>query len=396
MKLAHVAAVLFAFLTGCGPSWDSHVFLGGSRHAQSIRPSSSYGYATILIFSGTNGEAPFGTLLYHNGVLYGTTYAGGTANLGTVFVAKTGGKERVLHSFGNMGDGQQPLGGVALLNGVFYGTTYGGGRYGHGTVFSITPSGQEKVLHSFRRSDGSRPSGTLTVLNGKLYGTTQSGGMRNGGTVFSITPSGSERVLHSFPPTSPTDGTLPVAGVIDVKGTLYGTTLLSGACSYGYGTVFAITTSGKESILHYFGCTPGDGSEPDAGLVAVKNVLYGTTLYGGYPQGGYNGGTVFRLTLGGQEKVLYSFGSQSVGSHPDAGLSPINGTLYGVTESGGTYAFGTVFRVDTAGNENVLHSFGPEPDGEQPFAALTNVNGTLYGTAFAGGSNYGTIYKISP
>ena len=45
-----------------------------------------------------------------------------------------------------------------------------------------------------------------------------------------------EKVLHSFG--SGTDGVEPEVGLIDVNGTLYGTTLAGGA--YGHGTVFAI------------------------------------------------------------------------------------------------------------------------------------------------------------
>jgi len=83
----------------------------------------------------------------------------------------------------------------------------------------------------------------LANLNGKLYGTTHSGGSYSYGTVFSITTSGAESVLHSF---SGTQGAYPEAGLIGVKGTLYGTTAYGGSgCRGGNppgcGTVFAIT-----------------------------------------------------------------------------------------------------------------------------------------------------------
>jgi uncharacterized repeat protein (TIGR03803 family) len=67
-------------------------------------------------------------------------------------------------------------------------------------VFSVTPSGRVKVLYSFGSTsgDGSYPLAELTRLNGKLYGTTYYGGACNDGTVFSITLSGKEKVLHSF------------------------------------------------------------------------------------------------------------------------------------------------------------------------------------------------------
>src|SRR5579863_9883085 len=53
----------------------------------------------------------------------------------------------------------------------------------------------------------------------------------------------------------PNDGAYPDAGLINVNGTLYGTTSNGGAsgnCSGGCGTVFKITTSGRETVLHSF------------------------------------------------------------------------------------------------------------------------------------------------
>jgi uncharacterized repeat protein (TIGR03803 family) len=140
-------------------------------------------------------------------------------------------------------------------------------------------------------------------------------------------------VLHSF---DGYDGANPEAGLIDVKGALYGTTYSMGA---GYeGTVFKITTSGAETVLHSFGSASGDGAYPEAGLLNVKDTLYGTTVYGGaYSHGGSSGsGTVFAIATSGIEKVLYSFGgSGDDGSEPNAGLINVKGTLYGTTSAGG-------------------------------------------------------------
>ena len=53
--------------------------------------------------------------------------------------------------------------------------------------------------------------------------------------------SGNEKVLHSFGYGS--DGATPLAGLIDVNGTLYGTTSAGG--TYGDGTVFALKLGSK-------------------------------------------------------------------------------------------------------------------------------------------------------
>jgi uncharacterized repeat protein (TIGR03803 family) len=115
-----------------------------------------------------------------------------------VFKVTTSGAETVLHSFGGSGDGELPHGGLLDVNGTLYGTTSNGGsgsclRYsdvhGCGTVFKSTMSGTETVLHSFGKSgDGKYPYASLVNINGTLYGTTTAGGTTNDGAVFALSP----------------------------------------------------------------------------------------------------------------------------------------------------------------------------------------------------------------
>ncbi len=166
---------------------------------------------------------------------------------------------------------------------MLYGTTYDGGTHGMGTVFSITPDGHEKVLHHFGSGeDGWSPQAGLLNLDGTLYGDTSRGGMHDAGTVFSITPGGKEKVVHNFG--DGTGGSDPGASLIELKGKLYGTTedggeYSCGSAQQGCGTVFSITLDGKEKVLHTFE-GHGDGAYPDAGLIDVKGTLYGTTTGG--------------------------------------------------------------------------------------------------------------------
>jgi uncharacterized repeat protein (TIGR03803 family) len=151
-------------------------------------------------------------------------------------------------------------------------------------------------------------------------------------------PSGKETVLHTVDGSSG-DGYAPYAGLINVNGTLYGTTVQGGAyCTLGCGTVFSITTSGTETVLHSFG--PGDGEYPYAGLIDVNGTLYGTTL-----EGGAGAGTIFSITPSGTEKVLYGFAGEPNGFEPYAGLINVKGTLYGTTAAGGVDGDGTVFSL---------------------------------------------------
>jgi uncharacterized repeat protein (TIGR03803 family) len=142
-------------------------------------------------------------------------------------------------------------------------------------------------LHSFDgANDGESPSGGLVNVNGTMYGTTQLGGTDSNGTVFSITPGGTFTVLYSFQGGS--DGVSPV-GLTVMKGVLYGVTVAGGASNYG--TIFSMTLSGTETVLHSF--NGADGCAPNAALTPYNGVLYGTTTQCGGPN---NAGTAFRFT----------------------------------------------------------------------------------------------------
>jgi uncharacterized repeat protein (TIGR03803 family) len=123
--------------------------------------------------------------------------------------------------------------------GPLYGTTNVGGAAGQGTIYAITPSGGETVLHNFpaTRHDGEEPTDTLTEDNGLLYGTTWVGGGRDHGVIFAITPSGGESILHSFG-VRPDDGRRPFASLLNVNGTLHGTTSAGGIPRKG--TIFSL------------------------------------------------------------------------------------------------------------------------------------------------------------
>jgi uncharacterized repeat protein (TIGR03803 family) len=267
---------------------------------------------------------------------------------------------------------------------------------------------RETVLYSFTGSpDGAGPyAGLVFDKKGNLYGTTKYGGTASYGTVFKVTTSGKETVLYSF--TGESDGAYPYAGLVfDAKGNLYGTTFNGGGgysyCDLGCGTVFKVyPSSGKEVVLHRFCLQPNnckDGAEPWAGLVFDGRVnLYGTTYYGG----AHMDGTVFKVQTSGREMVLYSFCSQSKcadGGQPVGGPAlDKEGNLYGTTYSGGAYDLGTVFEVTSSRQETVLYSFAGFPDGASPNAGLVlDKEGNLYGTTVYGGTAFdGTVFEVTP
>ena len=137
--------------------------------------------------------------------------------------------------------------------------TVGGGNdtasceyVGCGTVFVFNPTdSSESVLYAFcvqqSCADGLFPQGNLINVSGKLYGVTYSGGGDTGcgddygcGTAFVLDPkTGVENVLYSFcSQQNCADGANPAASLIDSKDMLYGTSLYGGA--YGQGVLFGL------------------------------------------------------------------------------------------------------------------------------------------------------------
>ena len=174
----------------------------------------------------------------------------------------------------------------------------------------------------------------------RLYRTTEEGGTASNGTVFGINTIGTGFTnLHSFAAVSKTspytnsEGTEPFAGVIISGGMLYGTAQYGGV--YGKGTVFALNTNGTGfTNLHSF--TGGtDGATPLAGVVLLGPTLYGTAFLGGL----YGAGTVFALnstTLGFTN--LHSFNGTADGVYPEAGLLLSGSTCGGAAANGGAAA----------------------------------------------------------
>lgn len=297
----------------------------------------------------TDGENPSsGLVADKEDNLYGTTLNGGTSNWGVLFKVTLTGEESVLYSFGvYSGDGVWPSGGLIMdKEGNLYGTTAGGGADSGGSVFKLTPTGEESLLYSFgsHSGDGSGPqAGVIMDKEGNLYGTTSGSGANGSGTVFKVTPAGEETVLYSFG-SYDTDGANPFTGlVMDAEGNLYGTTSAGGA--HKFGTAFKLTPSGEENVIHSFGAGTADGRGPNQLIIDEAGNLYGTTALGS----GKCYGTVFELTTAGKETVLHHFYPDTGdGYDPQAGLMMNSkGNLYGTTAAGGeaAYAYGTVFEV---------------------------------------------------
>jgi uncharacterized repeat protein (TIGR03803 family) len=251
-----------------------------------------------------DGGAPTGDLVRTpNGVLYGTTFSGGTDDWGAVFALappNSGSKVwtyTLIHSFA-FSDGAYPDAGVTLgASNTLYGVTSMAGANGEGTAFElISPVSAGKpwtfaVIHQFcaldRCTDGASPYAPLIYEPGPtLYGTATSGGETNHGTVYTLSRGKTGWTYTSLHDFRFSDGADPLGGlVIGPAGALYGTT--SAAGSHGYGTVFALkppaagTKLWSETILHDF-AGGGDGANPRGALLRdSKGDLFGMALDGG-------------------------------------------------------------------------------------------------------------------
>jgi uncharacterized repeat protein (TIGR03803 family) len=345
---------------------------------------------------GSDGNSPYGGVIQaSDGNFYGTTTWGGTANYGTVFMVSAAGVETVLHSFLGGSDGMNPEAGLVQgSDGDLYGVTMYGGRSGTGTVFKTSLTGDETVLYSFRGGkDGTYPHAALIqASDGNFYGTTILGGSANLGTVFKITTTGVEKVLHSF--TGSPDGQYLYSGLTQGRnGDFYGTTDLGGAA--GVGTVFKVTSTGSEAVLYSF-LGGSEGGAPQGGLIqGTDGHFYGTT--GG--QGSAYFGTVFKITPAGIMTVLHVFEGIVDGGNPYSKLiEGSDGNFYGTSNYGPTTA-GTIFRITPAGVLTELHAFGAGSDGVGPlYSGLTlGSDGNLYGTtALGGATGYGAVFQFNP
>ncbi len=209
-------------------------------------------------------------------------------------------------------------------------------------------------------------------------------------------------VLYTFTGENGDGGNPTGRPVLDAEGNLYGATENGGLKKHG--AAYKLSPGGAETVLHSFGGAAN--ANPMGGLIAdATGNLYGTT-FGRTQNPHSNRGAVFEFTVAQKMKILYSF--------PNSGLSggePIgnivmdgHGNLFGTTEFGGDDNEGVLYELSPPAKRNrkwmetVLHSFNREIDGGAPQGGLAiDADGNLYGTTFFGGpSDCGTVFKVTP
>ena len=308
----------------------------------------------------------------------------------------------VLHGFG-YSDGQYPIGRLLYgSDGRIYGTTYGGGNAGLGTAFAVAKDKTFTLLHSFKGDDGnSLASGLIELADGSLLGSTPQGSYclgtvcsNFGGSVFAMGADGSGfATLRRFPGNGVPEGSAPGTLVDGGDGFFYGTTNTGGA--HGFGTVFRIAGDGSLGTLHSFDGVNGGAPGPLL-TRGSDGYFYGSLRYGANT---YDAGAIFRIAPGGGYALLHTFDPLTEGRGPSGGLVELAGEFYGVTgaQGVGIGGAGTVFKIHPNGVVTRLKAFNGT-DGAGPVGPLAlGPDGKLYGLTHGGGpDNGGTIFRLAP
>jgi uncharacterized repeat protein (TIGR03803 family) len=258
-----------------------------------------------------DGEEPTSQLIFDAaGNLYGTTAGGGSGHIlgaGTVFELSPGAggwKETILYNFCSQGSGNNCPDGYEVAAGVtfdaegnIYGTTtYSGNDQAPagGTVYELVRQRgswqYNELLDVPANSKGYMLEGTVSFDQlGNLFSTFS----RPNGGIFGLNPKTGKTEVLTF--NGGTGGGQPYSGLLidPTSRAAYGAAGAGG--SEGAGTVFRVSSIGKENVLHTF-CSWSecdDGETPDSSLVpGITGDLYGTTEFGGT----YGNGVVFEVT----------------------------------------------------------------------------------------------------
>jgi uncharacterized repeat protein (TIGR03803 family) len=140
-------------------------------------------------------------------------------------------------------------------------------------------------------------------------------------------------------------------------GNLYMANFRAGA--YDQGAILRVTPS-EFNVLYSFCAQRGcpDGSYPSTPILGSDGNFYGTTEAGGSR---FNGGTVYKMTVGGELTTLYSFCTSREcpgGAFPEGIIQASDGNFYGAAGGGGNASnSGTIFSIRPTGEFTALHSF---------------------------------------
>jgi uncharacterized repeat protein (TIGR03803 family) len=320
-------------------------------------------------FSEASGWGAEGTLcLANNGKLYGTTNLGGqgAVQAGTLFSfdPATSTFTKLL-DFDNSNGGYGWGGLTSTPEGMLYGTTYAGGGTG-GSIFSLDPTSDTYTIRyglTQATDGGSITSVLYRHTDGQLYGCAASGGANNAGTLFRFDPATDTFTkLHDMG--GGVNGSKPYGNLcFGGNGWFYGTTFEGGTDDKGTLFKYSPATNTFVKLLDFVG---SNGQSPwNAPIRVGADKLYGTTANGGPSNGN---GIIYSIAPGADAYSLeYVFPLLEGGLLFGNVMLANDGQLYGMGAFGGANFQGTIYRMDPATNTvSTLHSFNGPTDGYSP------------------------------
>jgi uncharacterized repeat protein (TIGR03803 family) len=353
-------------------------------------------YQALGEFKGTPVSSTTDLIQTKEGSFYGTTNAGGSYDYGAVFEWSPSGDLTVLHSFDGYTEGAFPKSVLKGNDGSLYGITDSGYLdfylryydYSSPMLFKIDPDGNFSSLYAFSTFYTGEVNGKLVqASDGFIYGTLTYG-LNGYGTLFKLDPaSGNVTIVHEFDGAA--GGAYPQSEVIQgVDGNFYGITREGGAS--GVGIVYKLDLSGNFSVLHDFEGA-GGGAYPNALIQDGGGHLYGTTSGGG----SYGAGFMYQLDLSGNFSVLHEFDESQGVSNLSSFVRDTNGNFYGTVLNTPNDNNGFLFKLDALGNFTTIHSFNGT-DGSGPTKLIQTNDGSLYGITQSGGDyGKGVIFRLA-
>jgi len=396
-SIGRYALVDPGFDLGCGrPAGNQGVVHDVTLPIPNLAPAPMFSEALLP------GSTVDGLIDGRDGLLYGTTYDGGTApdgitplNKGTIFAYDPlTSTVEVLYSLNGTTDGAAPFG-LMLdpTSGKFYGTTSPPAP-APGTVF-VFDAGARTLTTLLTSFAGFNSPLGLIKSGDYFYGTLA----RPNGAIFRMQPDGGGfTIIHQFSDFS----SLPESLTVGADGLLYGKTIYGGIeCNVNYpglgcGTVFRLKPvlpgelDEQFEILHAFAVTNSVHENYPVGLnYGSDGLLYGTTYYSLFKLDPANPAATFQylFTNGGGISLLATEGPKA--------------NLFLSEYSRGTEGAGWVYAILKDGTGlTALHNFSFTtglksygPAGQ----LLRNGAGTLFGTTeYTDDAPYhGTVFALS-
>jgi len=283
---------------------------------------------------------------------------------------------------------------VAAATGDLYGFSLS-----NNNVVRIKLNGESSLVHTFSATEGwvdtaiSAPGGNVY---GETVGTYAPAGTQPWSIIYRIDQNGAYSLLHVFAPvdnpgtvSSPyinADGAGSAVLVVDTTGTLYGAKVAGG--SNGNGTLFKIAPDGQFTLLHTFSAADpntfsnADGADPYGLLLGADGSVYGMTISGGK----HGKGTFFKINADSSLSTVYSFDNKLPGFNGYV-IAGRDGNFYG-----------------TAGG--VAHSLSPQGQTKRLFASasmalgrlIQGSDGNFYGVESPRLFRYGpqAIFRLTP